>query len=104
MEVALRKASNRNTSFHEVTVGPLTLYFSYQTCVAFYPPHGKRVISENLWGPTTGRHLNELDDGRKKDRVCRRDFVEQLDKVLDAFDGSGLNGPDPRRPYPIHGG
>ena len=86
MEVGLRKASNRNTPFHEVTVGPLTLYFSYQTCVAFYPPAGRRVVSENVWGPTTGRHLNELDGGRKDERTPRAEFEKQLDEVLALLD------------------
>jgi len=75
----------------------LTLYFSYQTCVAFYPPHGERVISENSWGPTTGRHLNELDGGRKKERVPRAEFEEKLAEVLSILDGN------PHRPAPIHG-
>ena len=51
-----------------------TFYFSYKTLVAFYHPERGRVVHENYWGPTTGKHLNWIDDGDKKGRVGRDEF------------------------------
>jgi len=33
-------------------------YYSYKTLVAFRAGSGSLVIRENVWGPTTGKHLN----------------------------------------------
>lgn len=46
-------------NFTEVRVGPVDLYFSYRTIVAFSAPGFGRVISENVWSQTTGKHLKK---------------------------------------------
>lgn len=51
------------------------LFFSYQTLIGF-SVNGKRYVSENLWGPTTGKHLNAIDGGNKTDRLPRKQFEE----------------------------
>jgi hypothetical protein len=53
-----------------------TLWFSYRTLVAFQVGKYPRIVSENCWGPTTGRHLNAIDGGYPacKARVSRADF------------------------------
>ena len=47
-------------------------YFSYDTLIAFTCPTGL-VIRENEWGPTTGKHLNAIDEDKKK-RVTGDEF------------------------------
>jgi hypothetical protein len=49
-------------------------WFSYKTLVAFRGPSGRRVVLKNYWGPTTGKHLNCIDRGNKKDRVDQATF------------------------------
>jgi hypothetical protein len=49
-----------------VEVGPLTVWFSYRTPVAFQVDGHARVVHENDWGPTTGKHLNWIDSCRTK--------------------------------------
>jgi hypothetical protein len=44
-------------------------WFSYKTLVAFKPFDGPRVVRQNDWSTTTGKHLNAIDDGDKKSRV-----------------------------------
>jgi hypothetical protein len=44
-------------------------WFSYQTLIAFYGPTGRRVVHQNDWSTTTGKHLNAIDGGDKKSRV-----------------------------------
>ena len=57
-----------------LTFGRLTVWYSYQTVVAFQIEGCDRVVSENLWGNTTGKHLNWISS--KKDRVPRQRFEE----------------------------
>lgn len=73
-------SSQNYGSSRAVEIGRLTLYFSYQTVVAFNYK-GELVIRENDWGPTTGRHLNCIDSD-KRGRLCGEEFKKKLDNVL----------------------
>lgn len=77
--------SNRNTQSWAFQAGPIEMYFSYRTCVAFRDPAtGRLLVCENDWGPTTGRHLNELDDDDRENRLPHSEFVQALDAFLDS--------------------
>lgn len=65
-----------------VTVGRLTLWFSYQTCVAFKIGFAPQVVHKNDWAQTTGKHLNWIDGGDKKGRVNGEDFDRLLSEAL----------------------
>jgi hypothetical protein len=67
--MTLPKVLHHRPNFCEVTVGPLTLWFSYQTIVAFMVGTGRCVVRQNEWGPTTGKHLTMIDGGEKASRV-----------------------------------
>jgi hypothetical protein len=84
-KVKLTSPSSHNTPFHRVDIGPITLYFSYETCVAFWVDGHSLVVCENIWSTTTGRHLGELDGGgaNKKNRVPYAEFDRQLKQVID---------------------
>jgi hypothetical protein len=58
-------------NFTEVTVGDLTVWFSYRTPVAFHTPEGGRHVCENVWSKTTGKHLAYLDGGGREGRARR---------------------------------
>lgn len=66
----------------QVFVGNLCLYFSYQTVVAFRAPGYPLTVSENAWGPTTGKHLNWIDGGDRKARLPREEFKKRLGQAL----------------------
>jgi hypothetical protein len=51
-----------------------TFWFSYKTLVAFRKTGNERVVHENDWGTTSGKHLNAIDDGDKKSRVDDVEF------------------------------
>lgn len=70
----------------KVDMGPVTLWFSYKTCVAFHVDGHPMVVRENEWRPTTGKYLNWIDGGRKSDRVDSETF-ERLynEQVLPAI-------------------
>ncbi len=66
-----------------VSVGSLAVYFSYETPVAFEVA-GRRVVRENVWGPTTGKHLNAIDGGDKRSRVSGEEFEQALAAELES--------------------
>lgn len=42
-----------------VTIGAVTIYYSYRTPVVFRAPSVGCVARNNVWGPTTGRHIGD---------------------------------------------
>jgi hypothetical protein len=62
-------------------IGTLALYFSYQTVIAFDDGHGTKV-RKNSWSSTTGKHLNAIDGGNKKERLSPGEFEQELNAVL----------------------
>jgi hypothetical protein len=74
-------SDNYGAHTQAIQIGKLTLYFSYDTVVAFrHPSHGF-VVSHNVWSVTTGRHLNWLEPDKKR-RVPYEEFKKLLDEVL----------------------
>lgn len=67
-----------------VTTGPLTVWFSYRTMVAFQFDGYERVVCKNLWSRTTGKHLNWIDGGegeRVDEDTFKRLYTEQSEFV-----------------------
>lgn len=60
----------------------LRVWFSYKTPVAFSRDYATPVVRENVWGPTTGKHLNAIDDGDKGSRVRGEHFEALLAEAL----------------------
>lgn len=84
MRVTIDHPTDR-PNFTEVTFGDLTVWFSYRTPVGFMFPGEGRVVRENDWGPTTGKHLNEIDRGRKADRLPGDIFERRLDAITNTL-------------------
>ena len=65
-------------------------YFSYDTLVAFHHTNSGLVVRENIWGNTTGRHLNDIDGGAKDSGALTKrvayleDFVKALEDAQTA--------------------
>ena len=66
----------------------MTVWFSYSTPVAFQVDGHARVVRQNDWSTTTGKHLNWIDGGNKRGRVDGETF-ERLwaEQVEPAFAG-----------------
>lgn len=71
-------------NFSIVTIGEVDLAFSYRTIVGF-ADCGRWYISENLWGPITGKHLNQLPNSDKARRLPRENFDALLAATLAPF-------------------
>lgn len=83
--------SSDNYGVHtlKVTVGPVTLWFSYKTCVAFQVDGHDQVVHTNIWGLTTGKHLNWLDKGQKE-RVNADKFQQLYNEQVLPVVGVGV--------------
>jgi hypothetical protein len=75
-------------------MGTVRVWFSYSTPIAFTSQDHNRVVRENDWGPTTGKHLNWIDGGDKDAKKRRVDsdtferlWKERIDPILNAEDG-----------------
>ena len=75
------KTHNYGVNCLYVEMGPVTLYYSYTTIVAF-TYKGTRKVCENCWGNTTGKQLNWLDGRDHENRVPRHEFEAKLIDVL----------------------
>lgn len=64
---------------NKVVIGDLTLYFSYETIVA-YEYNGNLHVRQNDWSTTTGKFLNTL--ATKSNRIEGTLFESQLNDVL----------------------
>lgn len=73
----LRKLMN---NFHGVFAGKTELYFSYETLIAFRKD-GMLYISENVWGTTTGKHLNFIHT----DKTLRMNYELFKEKAKEVF-------------------
>lgn len=51
-----------------------TFWFSYKTLVAFQRIGGRKYVRQNDWSTTTGKHLNAIDGGNKKERLTEAEF------------------------------
>jgi len=80
------KSDNYGAHCLRVDVGNWTFWLSYKTVVAFRGPGFPRLVRENQWGPTTGKHLNAIDEGDKKSRVSGEAFEAELSKAMKAFE------------------
>lgn len=60
----------------------LTIWFSYRTPVAFAAPGHVRRVRQNVWGPTTGKHLNAIDGGDKANRIDGETFERLLAEAI----------------------
>lgn len=72
-----------------VDLGPLTVWFSYSTAVAFHVSGKERVVHCNSWGPTTGKHLKWIDGCTSKtgthrvnDKEFQRLWNEQVETLF----------------------
>lgn len=80
--VTISKSHNNKAT--SITLGDTTLLFSYETLVAYRVGYGCWVVSENVWGPTTGRHIMGETGVEPADRVPRTEFIALAAARFDA--------------------
>ena len=73
-------SGNYGSHTQEVTIGDFRLWFSYDTVVAFHDGDGIKLC-ENIWGPTTGKHLNWIHPDKSR-RLPVDQFNQLIGEVL----------------------
>ncbi len=71
---------------NKVTLGNLSIWFSYETPVAYRFGYDDIVVRENDWSKTTGKLLNELQPDKSL-RLTGEQFEHQLNTILN---GNGI--------------
>lgn len=71
-------SDNYGAHSRSVELANITLYYSYETIVAYRDTTDGLIVSENCWSTTTGKHLNWIDGGNKKSRKPRAEFEAML--------------------------
>lgn len=74
-------------NFTKINIGTTTVWFSYDTPIAFRSS-GERVVRENVWSTTTGKHLNAIDGGTKTAKA-ERVSSDEFDRALDELEWEG---------------
>lgn len=77
-EIGANQKEVRN--FKSVKIGSIILYYSYDTIIGFCTPNTGLCVTENVWGRTTGRHLNMISS--KEDRIPREEFKRLLGNIV----------------------
>jgi len=81
MNVSIHHPTDK-ANFSEVTIGRLTLFFSYKTVIGVFTPDDGAYVRENDWGPTTGKHINWImDQYGIKTRMSSSDFDDRLEAI-----------------------
>lgn len=63
----------------------LILYYSYETIVAFSTAKLGLLVRSNEWSTTTGKHLNWIDGGDRKNRLQSNQFEALLTDTLKQY-------------------
>ena len=67
----------------KVNIGTITVWFSYNTPIAFKNgTWSTLVVRENVWSTTTGKHLNYIDGGDKEAKA-RRVSSDEFNRALE---------------------
>lgn len=65
-------------NFYEVQMGDLTVWFSYETPIAFKKTNDITYVRQNQWGRTTGKHINMV----KANNTCVEVTGEEFEQML----------------------
>jgi len=71
-------SDNYGAHSRKVELASVTLFYSYETIVAYRDAQDGLIVSENCWKTTTGKHINWIDGGNKKARKPRAEFESML--------------------------
>ena len=75
-------SSNYGVHTKYIDLKNITLYYSYETIVAYEDIQDGLIVHKNIWGVTTGKHLNWINDDHSI-RLDSADFDEMLVKACE---------------------
>ncbi len=74
--ITMKNPTERNTEARVVDIGNVRLFFSYETLIAIQSGEVYTARRDNVWSPTTGRHINEM--GIAHFPIVDEDELEEL--------------------------
>lgn len=83
-----RRSGSGDPAAKRIDIGPITIWFSYTTPIAFMVQGRDKVVRQNEWSVSTGRHLNLIDGGSaeaRRARVTGAEFVRRLEESIGQF-------------------
>ena len=66
------------SNLYQVQINHITIWFSYETAIAFQVNADFIYVSKNEWSNTTGKHLNIIDKDKAK-RIDHKLLLSELD-------------------------
>ena len=75
-------SSNYGVNSLRVDMPFFTLWYSYDTIIAYRDRDDSLVIRENAWSTTTGKHLNWINPDKSK-RIDGELFKQKLEAMLE---------------------
>jgi hypothetical protein len=60
------KLVNLKPNFHVLLHETYSIWFSYETPIAYSDDYGNLYVSNNEWSSTTGKHLNYIESDKSK--------------------------------------
>jgi hypothetical protein len=75
-------SDNYGVNSLQVQFDSFTLFYSYQTIIAYKDNQDGFVMCKNSWGTTTGKHMNWLDEDHSK-RIDGNLFEQKLKDMLE---------------------
>ena len=83
MSIEIR--SSHNNKSNEIYVGNLSLLFSHETLVGIAIPGVGRIKRVNVWGSTTGKHLNAWPARYVVDSETFHRIQSEVDRTIDGY-------------------
>jgi len=77
-------SSNYGANSLRVDFDNLSLFFSYETVIAFQEYGHLPVVRKNDWSNTTGKHINAIEPDKSK-RLNGDEFESKLIEVLKKY-------------------
>lgn len=81
MDVSIDHPTDKS-NFSIVTVHGIDLAFSYRTNIGIRVGFERWILRVNDWGPTTGKHMNYLNED-KDSRLDSDEFEEFVNDMLE---------------------
>jgi len=82
MDLPKLKDYGNSPSTRFLNIGPVTVWFSYETPIAFRVDGGPQRVLDYKGSRTTFRHLNMIDGGNKDARLSQTEFQKLWEKEV----------------------
>lgn len=79
--VKMRNRLIVDKNLYKLELGDLTIWYSYETPIAFKTSETEVVCRQNDFSATTGKHLNSIESDKSK-RISGEAFLDRLDSLF----------------------